>query len=106
MNHIKRFKELEDISNYNINENISPDVFYQIKCICSNSGDEFTPEVIDDDYNYNPYDIKEMVKLLIKKRQSYSKNNKPFLVKVTTTKVPQNIIKNIEMELKAEKYNI
>lgn len=67
MNRIQRFK---DLSPNEINEQINLDVIYEIKGI-NNLGEEINIIADGDDANYNPYDLKDMVKLLMKKNKKY-----------------------------------
>ena len=67
--------------------------------------DKFIPPQTYNDSNYNPFDIKDMVKLLLEKQKIFTKNNL-YLVKMTKSVVSDETIKNTLIEMEGEKYNI
>ena len=107
MNKLHRYKDYSPDEISKMNERVNLDVVYEIRGT-DNNGDEYMPRHEEDDANYNPYDLKEMVKLLIKKRQNgYDHYHTGlYIVKVTTEKVPQETLEKIRLEIEAEKYNM
>jgi len=110
MNKIFKYKDYSPIEIGKMNENVKLDIVYEIRGVDVN-GDEYIPPVEDDDYNYNPYDLKEVVKLLIiknKKQSTHipSENPRLHIVKVTTEKVPQDKLEQIRIEIEGDKYNL
>lgn len=112
MNRIQRFKDLSPNEINKINERIDFDVTYEIKGTDIN-GDDVDIIEEDDDANYNPYDLKDMVRLLIKKNKEYSSRQIPsskslrlFLIKVTRERVPHETLEKIRLELTTDKYNL
>ncbi len=80
------------------NLNIDLNVYYQIKGTDTN-GDIFEP-VGADDANYNPYDLSEIVKLMIKM-------NRPNLhiVKISEEVVDDKTLNDV-IEYQIDKYNL
>ena len=64
--------------------------------------DEEIPQE-ESDGNYNPFDIVEMTKLLLIKREKYPN---AYLVKVQYKKIPDETIEKIKIELDSKKYNL
>jgi len=91
---------------YEITDDYNDNTFYEIRGL-DNNGDEYVPTYDPDDANYNPYDLREMVRLLSEKeKKDYVKNPNLYIVKVTETKVEQETIKKMIMEIEAEKFNL
>ena len=86
------------------NENINLDTTYEIRYYDNELGDEIEIVENDEDANYNPFDIKDMVKLLMIRQEEHSEEL--YLVKVHKEKVGDQIINKIKLELEAEKYNL
>jgi len=85
-------------------ENFEVDLeVYYVLMYNVNGDDIKIPLTINDDFNFNPYDLDEMVKLMIKYEKKY---RSIFLNKVTTQKVSDDEIKDAKIRIDAKKYNL
>ena len=100
MNQLHKYK---DYSPNEINENFNFDIIYEIQGRDA-IGDIYNPQSDKDDANYNPFDLKEMVKLLTKKTEQGVPNL--FIVKVTSERLPDEEIERIKIQIEGDKYNI
>jgi hypothetical protein len=88
-------------------EENSLSVYYEI-INTDEKGQERVISIDDNKYNYNPYSLKESVNMLLIYRDKY--RNSPrinlSLRKVTRTKVDEEVIEKVKIEIEADKYNL
>jgi len=102
-NKIQRYK---DYLINSINENVVFGERYELRGI-DKLGDVYVPFIDVGDNNYNPFDLEEMVKLLIKTKNSrHYKEEEIFIVKVKTERISNNVINDIKIKFESEKYNL
>jgi hypothetical protein len=96
---IKKFEK------YTIDDIYLNDVSYELCYVNSLNGDtEVVPYFDDDDdYDVNPFDLKETVKLYLKYEKDYENI---FILKKTEEKVDDSIIEEVKKQLDIEKYNL
>jgi len=93
---------------------IDLDVHYEIRYYDNELHDEvivsgsdfelFSSSDDSDDVNYNPFDLKDMVKLLLKYENEMSESL--YIVKITRNEVTKKEIDDVKLEIEAEKYNL
>jgi len=90
--------QIKKFENY---ESISLDTRYEIRLIDKNGDEcEFNEPY---KYDYNPFDLEEVVALLIK----YEKKKYNLIIKkIVESNVDKETIDNVKMKLDAKKYNL
>lgn len=84
------------------NFEVDLDVQYVLRTV-DMAGDEMDIPLENEDFNYNPYDLEEMVKLYIKKKKEYDQIN---IFKITEEVIDEETINKIKLNLTAKKYNL
>ena len=84
------------------NFEIDLDVYYELWTL-DNNGDEEEFPTVEEDGNYNIYDLTEMVELFMK----YEKRDRNlFIKKITKEIIDDKTIERIKLSIESKKYNI
>lgn len=94
---------MKDIKLFENFDEIDLDVYYELWTLDRNGEEEEFISGDGDDDNYNPYDLNEMV-ILLMNHEKYNKDL--FIKKITKENIDKEIIDRIKMQLKVNKYNI
>ena len=90
--------KIKKFENY---ERIDLSVRYEIRYYDNNLQDEVI--VGENEYNYNPFDIKDMVELLMKYEK---KGLDVYLIRTKEEMVDKKTIEDVKLKIRAEKYNL
>ena len=103
MNKLSKYKDYSPNEIGKLNENVDLNITYEVRG--NDAGEEWFPPEDDNDANYNPFDLNEVVKLLIEKEKLYGEYEL-YIVKVTTDILPDEEIERMKMQITGDKYNI
>lgn len=84
-------------------DEINLDIQYVLRTVDVASGEEHDVPLTNDDFDYNPYSLEDMVKLYLVYKKQYDQLH---LVKITEEIVDEDTINKVKVNLTAKKYNL